>query len=181
MTASGRLRQFVALRSRRWGDAPRPPAFLFAECLLRGFRYSARGGGLCLFCVDSSHSQRHPESTRMAGVGRLPRLTQFTQSGGWQTRRSPRRSTVGPDREGEQPAITRPSSTERKAVVRTEIANDGHALGVHRITSSARSNSDCGMARPSALAVFTLMHNSNRFGCSMGNSAGLAPLRIREA
>ena len=124
-----------------------------------------------------------PRSSRppAAGNGRLPRLTQFTQSGGWQTRRSPRRSTVGPDREGEQPAITRPSSTERKAVVRTEIANDGHALGVHRITSSARSNSDCGMARPSALAVFTLMHNSNRFGCSMGNSAGLAPLRIREA
>jgi len=107
MAARGRLPQFVALRSRRWGDGPRPPAFQFAGCLLQGFRYSARGGGLCLLCFDSSRSQRQPESMRMAGVGRLPRLTRFAQSGAWQTRRSPRRSTLGPDREGEQPARSR--------------------------------------------------------------------------
>ena len=45
----------------------------------------------------------------MAGVGRLPRVTIFAQSGGWQARRSPRRSTLGPDREGEQPAMSRRS------------------------------------------------------------------------
>jgi hypothetical protein len=34
------------------------------------------------------------------------------------------------------------------------------------------------MVRPSALAVFRLMTSSNFVGCSMGRSAGLAPLRI---
>jgi hypothetical protein len=33
------------------------------------------------------------------------------------------------------------------------------------------------MVRPSASAVFKLMTNSNMVGCSMGKSAGLAPLR----
>jgi len=34
------------------------------------------------------------------------------------------------------------------------------------------------MVRPSALAVLWLMTRSNFVGCSMGRSAGLAPLRI---
>jgi hypothetical protein len=46
------------------------------------------------------------------------------------------------------------------------------------ITSSARSTNECGMVMPSAFAVFRLMTNSNLVGCSMGNSAGIAPLRI---
>jgi hypothetical protein len=41
---------------------------------------------------------------RMSVDGRVPRLTLFAQIGGWQIRRSPRRSTLGLDREGEQPA-----------------------------------------------------------------------------
>ena len=48
----------------------------------------------------------------------------------------------------------------------------------HSMRRSARSNSDCGIVRPSALAVFTLISRSNFAGCSTGSSAGLAPLRI---
>ncbi len=65
-----------------------------------------------------------------------------------------------------------------------EPADEFHdALRLRRVpaysmTSSARSSSDCGMVRPSAFAVFILMINSNFVGCSMGRSAGFAPLRI---
>jgi len=48
----------------------------------------------------------------------------------------------------------------------------------HREISSARSSKDWGIVRPSALAVVRLITNSNLVGCSMGRSAGFAPLRI---
>ena len=51
--------------------------------------------------------RRFPRRPGAAAHGRLPRLTLFAQSGGWQARRSPRRLTPGPDREGEQPANRR--------------------------------------------------------------------------
>ena len=49
----------------------------------------------------------------------------------------------------------------------------------HSITSSARSRSDDGITRPSALAVFRLIISSNFAGCSIARSPGLAPFRIR--
>ena len=48
----------------------------------------------------------------------------------------------------------------------------------HRITSSARSSSNCGIVRPSAFAVLRLITSSNFVGCRTGRSAGFAPLRI---
>src|SRR5262249_35576621 len=45
----------------------------------------------------------------------------------------------------------------------------------HSITSSALVISDCGIARPSALAVLRLMTRSNLVGCSTGRSAGGVP------
>jgi adenylate cyclase len=48
----------------------------------------------------------------------------------------------------------------------------------YRITVSARSRSEGGSVRPSALAVFRLMTSSNLVGCSTGRPEGLAPLRI---
>src|SRR5207244_5652739 len=45
-------------------------------------------------------------------------------------------------------------------------------------TSSARPSSDGGIVSPSALAVLRLMTSSNLVGCSIGRSAGLAPLKI---
>ena len=52
-------------------------------------------------------------------------------------------------------------------------------LRSYSITSSARSSSDCGIVRPSALAVLRLITSSNRDGCSTGRSPGLAPFKIR--
>jgi len=48
----------------------------------------------------------------------------------------------------------------------------------YSISSTARSKSSRGIARPSAFAVLRLMVKSNLWGCCMGRSAGLAPLRI---
>jgi hypothetical protein len=46
------------------------------------------------------------------------------------------------------------------------------------MTWSARSSSDWGIVRPSALAVLRLITNSNLVGCSTGRSVGFAPLMI---
>src|SRR4029434_6498134 len=43
---------------------------------------------------------------------------------------------------------------------------------------SARPGTACGIVRPSALAVFRLIANSNFVGCPTGRAACLAPLRI---
>src|SRR5215831_15501521 len=42
----------------------------------------------------------------------------------------------------------------------------------------ARSSSDDGIVRPRVFAVLRLMTRSNLLGCSIGRSAGFAPLRI---
>src|SRR5262249_49239065 len=49
----------------------------------------------------------------------------------------------------------------------------------HSITSSATDSSVGGTVRPSMVAVWALMTNSNLVDCSTGRSAGLAPLRMR--
>src|SRR5262249_208188 len=51
----------------------------------------------------------------------------------------------------------------------------------YSITWSARTISERGIVRPSAFAVLRLVTSSNWVGCSIGRSAGLAPLRIRSA
>src|SRR5262249_25844852 len=48
----------------------------------------------------------------------------------------------------------------------------------YSITSSARTRNVSGMANPIALAALRLITKSNFVGCSMGSSAGLAPLNI---
>jgi hypothetical protein len=49
----------------------------------------------------------------------------------------------------------------------------------HSITSSALTNSDGGMSRPSAFAVVKLITSSNLLGCCTGRLEGWAPLRMR--
>jgi hypothetical protein len=49
---------------------------------------------------------------------------------------------------------------------------------LHSISLSARTSKPGGIVRPRALAVFKLIMNSNLVGCSIGNSAGLAPFNI---
>lgn len=54
----------------------------------------------------------------------------------------------------------------------------GHGKRIHSITLSARTSTDAGKLMPSAFAAFMFKTNSNFVGCSMGRSAGFAPLRI---
>src|SRR5262249_14652980 len=61
----------------------------------------------------------------------------------------------------------------RPAEQRDELAPSHHS-----ITSSASASKRSGMVRPSVLAVFRLITNSNLVDCSTGRSAGFAPLRI---
>jgi hypothetical protein len=49
---------------------------------------------------------------------------------------------------------------------------------LHSITSSARASRVGGTSKPSALAVLRLISNSSFVDCSIGNSPGLAPLKI---
>src|SRR5712692_11442728 len=51
----------------------------------------------------------------------------------------------------------------------------------HSITLSARAITLSGMGRPSAAAVLRFRASSKTTGCSTGNSAGSAPLKIRAA
>src|SRR5262249_45461151 len=51
----------------------------------------------------------------------------------------------------------------------------------HSITSSAATSSLSGTVRPSILAVWALITNSNFVDCRTGKSAGFAPLRMRPA
>src|SRR5262249_59884601 len=48
----------------------------------------------------------------------------------------------------------------------------------YSITSLARARIDPGIVRPSASAALRLMTRLNLVGCSIGRSAGFAPLRI---
>ena len=50
--------------------------------------------------------------------------------------------------------------------------------GRHSITSSATKRKSREIVRPRSFAAFRLMTSSNFVGCSTGNSAGFAPLRI---
>lgn len=79
---------------------------------------------------------------------------------------------------GPEGSVIRGHRTHGEAKRRDE---ESAALVEHAysITWSARSSSDCGMARPSAFAVLRLMTRSSRAACSTGRSAGLAPLRMR--
>ena len=82
-------------------------------------------------------------------------------------RQLPRRLGAAALREGKE---RRPRHAERRKLAPP-----------HSITSSARPRIDGGIVRPSALAVLRLMTSSNRVGCWIGRSAGLAPARTRPA
>jgi tetratricopeptide (TPR) repeat protein len=90
-----------------------------------------------------------------------------------------------------------PAKPLMEIVIRLTIESDSEATPCHTIqhgntslpkktvahstTSSARARIDGGTVRPSALAVWRLMTNSNVVGCWTGRSAGISPLRILPA
>src|SRR5215471_3519370 len=69
---------------------------------------------------------------------------------------------------------------ERRERPRSRAAEQRDELAsFHSMTSSARASTLSGNARPSVLAVLTLIVSSYLIGCCTGNSATFAPLRIR--
>src|ERR1700730_14612427 len=85
----------------------------------------------------------------------------------------------GADRRGVLPQLgVKPSN---HACPRTRAADPKATCGdllYYSINSSALTRSVFGKERSSALAVLRLMTSSNLVGCSIGRSAGAAPLRI---
>jgi hypothetical protein len=59
-----------------------------------------------------------------------------------------------------------------------EGAADNHPLNFYSMILSALTSTVGGILRPSALAVFRLIHNSSSVGNSTGKSAGLVPFSI---
>ena len=77
-----------------------------------------------------------------------------------------------------------PSSTCR-AYARSRVlapgapARPSRSTANYSITRVARTMTVGGIAMPIAFASFMFTASSNRIGCSIGNSLGLAPLRMR--
>ena len=119
------------------------------ECRLVG-RATGRKG------PTASSNDRCQRLDCSAALGRLPRLTLFAQSGGWQARRSPRRSTPGPDREGEQPARGRRSSA---------------GIPHRKADSSFDDSAECEYANQAArfLIGTNVMNNPPGKGCWIGD------------
>src|SRR5262245_386851 len=61
---------------------------------------------------------------------------------------------------------------------RFSIQNRQSKIQNYLISLSARASTLGGIVRPICLVALRLITNSNFFGCSIGRSAGLAPLRI---
>ena len=78
---------------------------------------------------------------------------------------------------GIRKAGRRPKAAGVPYKIRTFNCKQGEKFG-YWITLSARANMAGGIVRPSAFAALRLMTNSNFVGCSIGRSAGFAPLRI---
>ena len=64
------------------------------------------------------------------------------------------------------------------SVSATSACEQSQQGNLYSINSSARASSVRGMIKPRALAALRLMTSSNLVACSIGRSAGLAPLRI---
>jgi hypothetical protein len=82
--------------------------------------------------------------------------------------------------------LLRPKSGQaRRCLAKSALCQEEtHALQqtcLQSITLSARRWNDAGIVRPNALAVQTLITNSNFVGCDIGKSPGFEPFRIRPA
>ena len=86
---------------------------------------------------------------------------------------------------GAKPKITDKAAPElvgsKRSVGRQSpwhISNQNSAISRHSIMMSACKRMDCGNLKPIALEVFWFRTSSYLLGRSMGESPGLAPLRI---
>ena len=92
-----------------------------------------------------------------------------------------RSETGSPCRSSQAPWPTKSMGTTNHATASVVNHATHTAVNYYWIIWSARSNTDGGIARPSAFAVLRLITSSNLVGCSTGKSAGLAPLSILSA
>ena len=113
------------------------------------------------------------------------RLHQELKRKGVMVIRAGRRNTREPDNHAHAKATWTASTCHSNLLPPTWVdgltqarGDDQRRLVSYWITSSARSNTDCGIVNPRALAVFRLMTKEYRTGCSNGRSLGLAPFRI---
>ena len=158
-----------------------------ASCLLRGF--SGWGGGyddyVCLETQAVGSEGRKPLALAIRGQvvdidGPPIYVTQITQVFEEWAKSVRLRRTWVKRKEAEPRSFPRllRQGRERRGE-RTGQRGQQEAAAVHHsMTSSARASSDGGIVRPRALAVLRLMISSYLDACSMGSSAGLAPLRI---
>jgi hypothetical protein len=110
--------------------------------------------------------------------GRLPALAaRSCQPAAWATRLSQTSNKHGYRKQSDV-RFTPKSGHGRCTSACLLWANSGHELR-HSTTSSAIASTPDGMAKPSALAVFRLMTNSNLVDCETGRSEGFSPLRTR--
>ena len=88
----------------------------------------------------------------------------------------------GPPQDNVMAVLNRGRGYDNSAAVRVftmHMLDDKPQMAHHSITSSAIESGPEGIVRPSAIAVFMLMTNSNLVGCMIGRSPGFSPLRIR--
>ena len=77
------------------------------------------------------------------------------------------------------PDSGRMTATQRTDALGQSRLNNFSKQRAYSITSSAMLSSPDERVRPSALAVFILITNSNLVGCWIGSSPTLDPLRVR--
>src|SRR5262249_28931376 len=82
--------------------------------------------------------------------------------------------------DGRQLARLLPARRERPCHGRAAKQRDELATAAHSITSSASNWIELGTSMPSALAVCTLMTNSNLVDCKTGRSAGFVIRHFQE-
>ena len=87
-------------------------------------------------------------------------------------------SNAGDGGRSDEPHQMALSATTGWSVPPPNFPLSGHPQACHWITRLARRSNDLEIFRPISPAAFKLITSSNMVGCSTGNSAGLAPVKI---
>src|SRR5262249_53370970 len=119
-------------------------------------------------------SRSGPKSDQRAGGNACGRPEHRHAVGSEQCEAKFRREDIEAADHDSEPAQAHPPP---RRISRVGSRRDERAA-LHSITSSARAKNVSGIMRPNALAVLRLTISSNFVGCSIGRSAGFAPLKI---
>lgn len=113
-------------------------------------------------------------------------MYQFAQKDNAASTRKPINKSHSRGRVVASPKTIGPKKTTAETIANTRAAESFQCANAiemrgsqtHRMTSSARNRIESGIVMPSAFAVFRLTTSVNVVGCSIGKSAGFAPLNI---